>query len=326
MTYPTGLSLIKILTEQEERETPKLIIMAGAPGAGKTHLLEQLDTKELTQLNPDKYTEDEDHPAYKNLSAAVALTNKEAEKLIEDRKSFVWDTTAANTDKVKGIKKSGYHLYMIMVYTHPMISYIQNFGRERQLSSDVVINEWVRVYQNIGTYRKLLKGNLSVYVNLREGRFDSQIKAFNSAAQKGPKSLAKFLQDYNEEHSIGSSTYRQDIELDEVQEKVYDIVLKKLFKVLPDFNPENYSENRAVKKVIFDAGTVNTQDARATDKLVKKMVTAVKAKRRESVRRADKVNISYKQIAKMLADKNFREIIATETPSQIQSKINSFLK
>ena len=56
------------------------------------------------------------------------------------------------------------------------------------------------------------------------------------------------------------------------------------------------------------------------------MVTAVKAKRRESVRRADKVNISYKQIAKMLADKNFREIIATETPSQIQSKINSFLK
>jgi len=117
----------------EARDKPKLVIMAGGAGTGKSYLLKQLDLGSLHQVNPDKYVEDPYSPAYNKLSPGVALANKEAESLIGDKTSFVWDTTASNPTKVKLFLDNGYDVYMVMVYTHPMIAYISNFSRDRNV-------------------------------------------------------------------------------------------------------------------------------------------------------------------------------------------------
>ena len=85
----------------EARDRPKLVVMAGGAGTGKSYLLNQLDLGSLHQVNPDKYVEDPDSPAYNKLSPGVALANKEAEALSDDNTSFVWDTTASNPEKIK---------------------------------------------------------------------------------------------------------------------------------------------------------------------------------------------------------------------------------
>ena len=136
----------------EANGRPKVVIMAGSAGAGKTYLLNQLDLASLYQVNPDKYVEDPNSPAYNNLAAGTARADKEAENLSNDKRSFVWDTTASNPKKVKALLEKGYDVYMVMVYTHPMIAYANNFSRKRNVPSVAVFSTW----RNIKKKLKLL--------------------------------------------------------------------------------------------------------------------------------------------------------------------------
>ena len=146
------IRLSELILERQSR--PKVVIMAGGAGAGKTYLLNQLDLASMPIVNPDKYVEDPDHQAYNNLRAGARLADKEAEDLSIDKKSFVWDTTASNPAKVKDLANKGYDIYMVMVYTHPMISYISNFNRKRNIPSAAVFSTWRNVYQLINDYNK----------------------------------------------------------------------------------------------------------------------------------------------------------------------------
>ena len=141
----------------EKRNRPKLVVMAGGAGTGKSYLLNQLDLGSLHQVNPDKYVEDPNSPAYNKLSPGVALANKEAEALSDEKTSFVWDTTASNPDKIQMFLKKGYDVYMVMVYTHPMIAYIANFSRNRNVPRSAVFSTWRNVYDLIDNYNKMLK-------------------------------------------------------------------------------------------------------------------------------------------------------------------------
>ena len=120
------IKLSEIILEQTGR--PKVIVMAGGAGVGKTFLLNQLSLSSLPQVNPDKYIEDPEHPAYNNLGQGARLADKEAEDLADKGTSFVWDTTASNPKKIQDLINKGYDVFMVMVYTHPMISYISNFN------------------------------------------------------------------------------------------------------------------------------------------------------------------------------------------------------
>ncbi len=87
----------------ESTSGPKVVVMAGGAGAGKTYLLNQLNLSSLPQVNPDKYIEDPDHPAYNNLGQGARLADKEAEQLSDGGTSFVWDTTASNPKKIQDL-------------------------------------------------------------------------------------------------------------------------------------------------------------------------------------------------------------------------------
>jgi predicted ABC-type ATPase len=121
----------------ESTSGPKAVIMAGGGGTGKSYLLNQLSLDSLQQFNPDKYVEDNDHPYYNKLGPASNQTAKDAMAAAKDKISFVWDTTASG----KGFQKNldtllslGYDVFMVMVYAHPMISYISVFmARERNI-------------------------------------------------------------------------------------------------------------------------------------------------------------------------------------------------
>ncbi len=175
---------------------PKLIVMAGGSGAGKTYLLNQLKLDSLPLVNPVKFIEDPDHPAYGKLGPGTAAANKEAEAYVESKRSFIWDTTASNPKKIKDIISKGYNVYMVMVYAHPMQAYISNFQSEINVPASAVFSTWTNVYQLIDDYIKMTTGNFSLFVNIRNA-FEKDIKAFDPAAKNGNEGITDSLTQYS---------------------------------------------------------------------------------------------------------------------------------
>jgi hypothetical protein len=308
------IKLSELILERQSR--PKVVIMAGGAGAGKTYLLNQLDLTSMPIVNPDKYVEDPDHQAFNNLGAGARLADKEAENLSTDKKSFVWDTTASNPAKVKDLVDKGYDIYMVMVYTHPMISYISNFNRKRNIPSAAVFSTWRNVYQLIKDYSKITKGNLSLFVSDRGGKYNNEIEAFNTAAKNGAQGIKDYLQKYNEKNNIGGSTFRKPIELSTQEEEEF---LKASNGI--DYDKDNYGENRAIKKAFIDAYKKNGVGPGAD-----KLKDAVK-KYRDRKRSADeKEEQVLTNIADMVFSPKFQELLQHSTPKEIDQKVQAFLK
>ena len=162
---------------------PKAIILAGAPGAGKGFVLKGLNLGGLQVLNiDDTYIENLKKANVsldlKNASAeerskqaiAMADANKEfkgkVEKTIEGKKSFILDGTAASYKKteelVNELKKAGYEVFMLYVYTDLERSLKQNElrfqaskGEDRSLAPAIVLKTWNSVTNNYAPYRQL---------------------------------------------------------------------------------------------------------------------------------------------------------------------------
>ena len=200
----------------ERRDRPKAVIMAGGGGTGKSYLLNQLSLNSLSQFNPDKYVEDKDHPYYNKLGPASNQTAKDAMAATEDKISFVWDTTASGRGFQKNldtILSRGYDVYMVMVYAHPMISYISNFmARERNIPASAVFSTWRDVYTKIEDYNKKLKGNLAIHVSDRGGKYKKEVEGFDTAAKNGLSGVKDYLQRFNEKNNVGGSSFFQPVE------------------------------------------------------------------------------------------------------------------
>ena len=110
--------------------------------------------------------------------------------------------------QLDNMMSEGYDIYMVMVYAHPMISYAANFERsERSLPSVAVFSTWRNAYQLIGEYQEKLKGNLSIYVSDRGGKYSKEVEGFNKAAENGVEGIKEYLRAYNEETGAGKSTF-----------------------------------------------------------------------------------------------------------------------
>ena len=289
--------------------------MAGGAGAGKTYLLNQLNLSSLPQVNPDKYVEDPDHPAYNNLGAGARLADKEAAELSDEKTSFVWDTTASNPKKIQDLINKGYDVFMVMVYTHPMISYISNFSRERNIPGAAVFSTWRNVYQLIADYDKITNSNLAIFVSDRGGKYNKEIEAFNTAAKNGPSGIKDYLERYNEANNIGGSTFRKPIQLSAQEEEEFKKHIGSL-----DYDKEGYGEDRALKKAFKDA-----YDKNGVGPGLDKMKDVLKKYRDRKAKQDQRETEVLDNIADMLFNEKFQKLLQHSTPREIDSKVQAFL-
>jgi hypothetical protein len=243
---------------------------------------------------------------------------KDVAAAVEDRISFVWDTTASGVrfeKQLRDMLSKGYDVYMVMVYTHPMISYISNFKlRGRNTPSSAVFETWRNVYKKIDDYDKLLKGNLSIHVR-DEGKFKDAVQGFNTAAKNGPFGIKDYLKNYNEKNNIEGSSFFQPVEWSKQEEEEFN---KHVGSV--DWDKDNRSEDKAVKQAFLKAyrkiGAGPGQD---------KLRDVIKKHREKKAKFAADADAILDNIAEMLFSTKFQEKLKHSTPAEIDQKVQAFL-
>ena len=177
--------------------SPKAIILAGAPGAGKGYILRDLDLGGLTTLNIDSTFIDllkqanvsldlKSHGPEDRSTAAVAMAaaskkhkNELIPNIIANKESFILDGTAAsqrNTLKLKSeLEAAGYEVFMLYVYTDLENSLRQNQdrfeksdGEDRSLQPAIVISTWNSVTKNFKPYQQAFGNNFISVANTGE--------------------------------------------------------------------------------------------------------------------------------------------------------------
>ena len=310
------IKLTDLILEATNR--PKAVIMAGGAGAGKSYLLNQLNLDSLEQFNPDKYIEDKDHPYYNNLGAASVQVEKDVLAAAEDKTSLVWDTTASGKKFDENLDKlldGGYDVYMVMVYTHPMISYISNFKRGRNIPASSVFTTWRNAYQKIEDFNKKLKGNFSIFVNDRGGEFKKEIEGFNTAAKNGVNGIKDYLKAYNDRTGAGKSSFFKPVQMSQEEEQEFNKAVTNI-----DWNKDNRSEDKALKTAFLKSyqkiGTGPGEDK------LKDTVLKYRKRKADADERNDAVLNS---IADMLFSPKFQDLLKHSTPKEIDQKVQAFL-
>ena len=190
------ISLVTLL--KEATETPKAIILAGAPGAGKGFVLKGLDLGGLKVLNIDNIfinmlkqanvsldlknaTPEERSQQAKSMAAANKEFKGNIADVIAGKESFILDGTAAslrNTLKLKDeLQEAGYEVFMLYVYTDLERSLKQNQdrfeksdGEDRSLAPAIVLKTWKGVTDNLPEYAKVFGDNFVAVANTLEGQ------------------------------------------------------------------------------------------------------------------------------------------------------------
>jgi hypothetical protein len=211
------ISLIQLL--KEVQDSPKAIIMAGGASVGKSSTLNSIDSQlsGFKNLNADKYVEDKNSPLYGNLGGASAKIKKEdLPQAIESKVNFIYDTTASNLKTLKSLvdelKENGYDVMMLMVYAHPIVSFLRNYKRERKVPLIGVISTWVKVYNLIEDYKKMFGNNFVLVTSPPSSTEEkNQIEAFQTAQNQGK--LKEYFDDLMATGEYQSSFRKDDSEL-----------------------------------------------------------------------------------------------------------------
>jgi len=303
----------------EAKAKPKAVIMAGGAGAGKSYLLNQLDLGGLTIFNPDKYVEDKEHTYYGNLSAAANQVNQDVEYASKNKENFIWDTTASNSKKVQDLVSNGYEVFMVMVYTHPLISFISNFERERQIPKTAVFSTWRDVYQQIGYYKGLLGDRFMLFANDRGGKYDKEIKEFNVAARNGSNGISDYLAKYMEDNGGAEgfiSTFRKPYDIDD--KIAADAYRKEVADI--DYNREDESMDKQLKK--YWMGFYEKNGTGPGDDKMKKKVSSITSVRQKAEEKNKEV---LNNIADMIHNAKFVEQLKGSTVAEIDQRVQNFL-
>ena len=199
---------------KEITNKPKAIIMAGGASVGKSTILKSLQPilKSFNDLNADKYVEDKDSPMYGNVPAASSQIRKQdLPNAIKNQKNLVYDTTAANLSTLQPIldelNSNGYDTMMIMVYAHPIVSFLRNFKRERKVPAVGVLGTWASVYNLLDEYKNIF-GDKFILVSSPSGPEEQkEIANFEQAYQN-----SKLPEYFNNLLSTGefASTFKKD--------------------------------------------------------------------------------------------------------------------
>ncbi len=248
------IKLYDLLTEQVN--TPKAIILAGAPGAGKGYVLSGLDLSNLKVLNVDNTYIDLLKKAnvsldLKNASPedrseaakAMAAANKEFKgkvtATIQGKESFVLDGTAASIKQTSTLKDEleevGYEVFMLYVYTDLERSLKQNQdrfdqsgGEDRSLAPAIVMRTWMNVTKNYETYKDMFGNNFALVANTLEdkiGNIDDIIKKYldpfkpTGTKEKTPAQKARSEKQYAEMKADISQLLKSDFSKDSLSKE-----------------------------------------------------------------------------------------------------------
>jgi len=180
------ISLMELL--KEAQGAPKAVILAGAPGAGKSSIVgDIISDLGLKTLNIDddfianlklagvsldlKNADAEGRSkAAKAMQAAQKSYSQKLDQDIEGRENIVIDGTAASYNKTKSLKEkleaAGYEVFMVYVYASLEKSLRKNEdrfersgGEDRSLMPSIVMQTWANVTKNFIPYLDLFGNN-----------------------------------------------------------------------------------------------------------------------------------------------------------------------
>jgi len=180
------IGLISLL--KEVVGNPKAVILAGAPGAGKSSIVgDIISDLGLKVLNIDDYFikdlekagvsldlkkagPEDRSAAAKAMQSAQKDYQEDLTKEIEKRGNIVIDGTAASYKKTEELKNilenAGYDVFMVYVYSSLEKSLRKNEdrfersgGKDRSLMPQIVLQTWSNVTKNFIPYLNLFGGN-----------------------------------------------------------------------------------------------------------------------------------------------------------------------
>jgi predicted kinase len=203
---------------KEVQNKPKAIIMAGGASVGKSTILKTIDSqlKGFENLNADKYVEDKDSPMFGNLSAASSQIRKQdLPNAIAAKRNLIYDTTASNLSTLQPtldmLNEGGYDVMMIMVYAHPIVSFLRNYKRERKVPAAGVLGTWANVYNLLDEYKNIFGDNF-ILVNTPSGpEEEAEIANFEKAYKDG--TLKEYFDSLLSTGQFTSSFRKDDAEL-----------------------------------------------------------------------------------------------------------------
>lgn len=187
------ISLKRLLSEVQGN--PKALILSGAPGAGKSSVLGDLDLGGLKVFNLDdtilalakaegfslnqKNTDAANRSAFmKAMQAATKkLKQEQIPAAIANKDSFILDGTAASTKQTAELKQqleeAGYSVMMLFVYSDLETVLKRNErrfeksgGEDRSLMPSAVYRTWLDVYKNFEAYQQMFGDNFVPVSNL----------------------------------------------------------------------------------------------------------------------------------------------------------------
>ena len=315
------ISLMEIL--KEENNKPKAIILAGGAGSGKSYIINNTlgelknnifiprnSSQKFLYLNPDDIVEKRGI----SIGEAMKEFNEIFSKTIEKNQNIIWDTTGSNIKNTIE-KLPNYNKFMVMVYTHPIISILQNKKRDRRIPINAVISTWNNVYSNIKEYKNILGNNFTLLQNIIPG-YEKEIQEFNQAAKNGKESLKQYLKDLIEQDPEGfRSTFSKPFEFENKNiENAFEKTLTQTSYSLKD-----KSLLKSIKKE-YEAEYKKKGEFPNRDFLEKKLLSARKTQERND----SNYNEDIESIINKLFSPQFNDLIKPNTPEEVQQKLKNF--
>ena len=232
---------------------PKALILAGAPGAGKSSFIEGV--KDALILNVDDYyirnlkdlgvsldLKNADAEVRSKAAKAMAAANKEfrpmTREIILGKKNFILDGTAASSRPTLQMKEEleelGYEVMMVYVFASLEKSLDRNEtrfqrsqGEDRSLPPAIVMRTWNLITQNYDLYKDEFGDNFISVVN-------------DKALKKGEpqKSLEDLLSTYVDPYRPTDTKPKTDKQKERSQKSRED-----LYKQIEDFVASNKVED-----------------------------------------------------------------------------------
>ena len=313
---------------KEDTSKPKGIILAGGAGSGKSYYSEEIlgnlnkertiwspkgSDLQFTYINPDVYVERDGL----SLGAAMGKLKPAFQGAQDKKENILWDTTAASVKNTLS-QMSDYDKFMIMIYTHPIISILKNVERERTLPLEAVIKTWDSVYGNIGEYKSKFGDNFVLVKNIQPG-YEKEIKAFDQAVAGGKDKLKQYLSDLvSQDKDKFKSSFSKEFKFSKPEiEDSFEAALPQT-----SYNEkEDIGILKGVKKE-FEKEYLKKNEDPGKDRLEKKLQSARKTKERNE----KNYNESLEGVVNKLTSSEFKEITEPISDEEIKSRFNNFLK